>query len=137
MKRGVLATVARSGLSTILLVYSVVAHCGEDTFAKWATAHALPVTTVDSAGNDSDLLPLESAIGAAHVVAFGEPMHGAHESLAFRNRLFRSLVERKGFTAIALESGFTESISARPRIQSVVVDVRIPSPIVYRNWSRQ
>src|SRR6266702_8865443 len=54
---------------------------------------------------------------AAHVVAFGEPMHGAHEPLAFRNRLFRFLVERMGFTAIALESGFTESTSARPFIE--------------------
>jgi erythromycin esterase len=44
-------------------------------------------------------------------------MHGAHEPLAFRNRLFRFLVERKGFTAIALESGFTESISARSFIE--------------------
>jgi len=44
-------------------------------------------------------------------------MHGAHEPLAFRNRLFRFLVERMGFTAIALESGFTESISARSFIE--------------------
>lgn len=118
MKRRFLATAARSGLSSILLVYSAVAHCGEDGFAKWATAHALPVTTVDSAGNDSELLPLESAIGTAHVVAFGEPTHGVHEPLAFRNRLFRVLVERMGFTAIALESGFTESISARSFIEN-------------------
>jgi erythromycin esterase len=89
----------------------------EDAFSKWAAAHALPVTTVDSAGNDSDLLPLKSAIGAAHVVAFGEPMHGAHEPLAFRNRLFRFLVEHMGFTAIALEAGFTESIGARSFIE--------------------
>lgn len=88
-----------------------------DAFSKWAAAHALAVTTVDSAGNDSDLLPLMSAIGAARVVAFGEPMHGAHEPLAFRNRLFRFLVEQMGFTAIALESGFTESISARSFIE--------------------
>jgi erythromycin esterase len=44
-------------------------------------------------------------------------MHGAHEPLAFRNRLFRFLVERMGFTAIALESGFTESISTRSFIE--------------------
>jgi erythromycin esterase len=117
MKRKSLATAARSGLSTILLVYSAIAHCGEDGFAKWATAHAIPVTTVDSAGNDPDLLPLEAAIGTAHVVALGEPMHGAHEPLAFRNRLFRFLVEQMGFTAIALESGFTESIGARSFIE--------------------
>lgn len=89
----------------------------EDGFSKWAAAHSLPLTTVDSAGDDSDLLPLASAIGAARVVALGEPMHGAHEPLALRNRLFRFLVEHRGFTAIALESGFTESISARPFIE--------------------
>jgi erythromycin esterase len=117
MKRRFLATAARSGLSTILLAYSAIAHCGEDAFARWAATHAIPVTTVDSTGNDSDLLPLESVIGAAQVVAWGEPAHGVHEPLAFRNRLFRFLVERLGFTAIALESGFTESISARPFIE--------------------
>jgi erythromycin esterase-like protein len=79
MKRRFLVTAARSGLITILFAYSVIAHCGEDAFAKWAATHALPVTTVESASNDSDLLPLESTIGAAHVVALGEPMHGAHE----------------------------------------------------------
>ncbi len=117
MKRRFLATAARSGLSAILLVYSAIAYCGEDAFAKWAADHALPVTTLDSAGNDSDLLPFKSAIGAAHVVALGEPAHGVHEPLAFRNRLFGFLVERMGFTAIALESGFTESISARSFIE--------------------
>ena len=117
MKRRFLATPARFGLSTTLLAYSAIAHCGEDAFAKWAATHAAPVTTVESASNDSDLLLLESTIGTARVVALGEPMHGAHEPLAFRNRLFRFLVERMGFTAIALESGFTESISARSFIE--------------------
>jgi erythromycin esterase len=117
MKRRFLATAAPSGLSIILLVYSAIAHCGDDGFAKWAAIHSLPVTTVESSSNDSDLLPLQSSIGTARVVALGEPMHGAHEPLAFRNRLFRFLVERMGFTAIALESGFTESISARSFIE--------------------
>src|SRR5581483_11000145 len=117
MKRRFLATAARSGLSAILLAYAAIAHSGEDAFARWATTHAVPVTTVESASNDSDLLPLESAIGTARVVELGEPMHGAHEPLAFRNRLFRFLVERMGFTAIALETVFSESISARSFIE--------------------
>jgi erythromycin esterase len=57
---------------------------------------------------------------AAHrrcrVVALGEPAHGAHELLAFRNKLFRYLVEEHGFTAIAIESGLPESL----RIQEFV-----------------
>jgi len=117
MNRRFLTTAARAALGAIFLVYSVVGHCGEDGFAKWAATHAVPLTTVESASNDSDLLPLESAIGTARVVALGEPMHGAREPLAFRNRLIRFLVERMGFTAIALESGFTESISARAFIE--------------------
>jgi erythromycin esterase len=134
MKRRFLATVARSGLSTILLAYAAIAHCEEDPFSKWAAAHALPITTLDFAGNDSDLLPLESAIGAAHVVAFGEPTHGVHEPLAFRNRLFRFLVERMGFTAIALESGFTESISARSFIEGGEGDAETAARTGLSSW---
>jgi erythromycin esterase len=90
------------------MLSSTIAHCEESSFTKWAAAHALPVATLDSA-DFSDLLPLRSVVGTARVVALGEPTHGAHEPLAFRNRLVRFLVEQMGFTAIALESGFTES----------------------------
>jgi len=109
---------SRIGLTTILLVYSAIAHCGEDAFAKWAAAHALPITTVEPGEDFSDLLPLKPVVGAARVVALGEAMHNTHELLALRNRLFRFLVERMGFTAIALESGFTESLNARSLIES-------------------
>ena len=123
MKRKFLAAAARAGLTTVLLACSAIAHCEEDAFAKWAAAHALPLTTVESVDDDSDLLPLKPAIGAAHLVALGEPRHGAHEPLAFRNRLFRFLVERMGFTAIALESGFTDTINARSFIEGGEGDV--------------
>ena len=64
----------------------------------------------------------ERIIGTARVVALGGLMHGAHEPVAFRpvafrNWLFRFLVERMGFTAIAFGSGFTESIGARSFIE--------------------
>ncbi|WP_293857819.1 erythromycin esterase family protein [Steroidobacter sp.] len=47
-------------------------------------------------------------IGDATVVAVTEATHGAAEPLEFRNRLFQYLVEKKGFTAIAIESGLVE-----------------------------
>jgi len=56
-------------------------------------------------------------VGSARVVALGEAAHGAHEPLALRNRIFRLLVERMGFTAIAIESGITES----QRVQEYVL----------------
>jgi erythromycin esterase len=102
-------TVFRYGLGIALLASSVIAHCGDDAFVKWAAVHAITVRTLDSTSDFSDLLPIKSMIGAAQVVALGEPVHGAHEPMAFRNRLFRFLVEQMGFTAIAIESGFTES----------------------------
>lgn len=51
-------------------------------------------------------------LGGASVVALGESDHGWAEPLEFRNRFFRYLVEEKGFTAVAIESGIVESQSA-------------------------
>jgi erythromycin esterase len=76
---------------------------------KWTVAHAIPISSVETPGDLADLRPLGAVIGSARVVALGEPTHGAHEPLAFRNRLLRYLVEERGFTAIALETGLPES----------------------------
>ena len=80
-----------------------------EKFRHWAKARAIPIQTVGVDRGDTDLRPLRSMIGAARVVALGEPAHGAHEALAFRNRLFQYLVRELGFTAIAVESGLPES----------------------------
>jgi erythromycin esterase len=57
-------------------------------------------------------------------VALGEPTHFAHQPLAFRNRLFRYLVEERGFTAIVLESGLPESRAINEFIQGGAGEVR-------------
>lgn len=48
-------------------------------------------------------------IGDATMVALSEAVHGAAEPLEFRNRVLKYLIEHRGFTAIALESGVVES----------------------------
>lgn len=79
-------------------------------FQQWARQHVHPLSSVeDDTHGDADLRVLNSIIGSAHVVAFGEPIHGAHEPLAMRNRLIRYGVARLGFTAVALETGLTPS----------------------------
>jgi len=88
---------------------SAPAQQASDAFAKWASARAVPLRTVEPEQDLDDLLPLKSLVGSARVVALGEPNHGTHEPLALRNRLIRFVVEQMGFTAIALETGFTES----------------------------
>ena len=40
------------------------------------------------------------------LLGLGEPLHGGEEILILRNRLFERLVEKHGYTAIAIESSF-------------------------------
>jgi len=80
------------------------------SFVRWAKEHATSILGVEAGREDGDLKPLRSAIGKARVVALGENSHGIHELLEFRNRLFEFLVQEMGFTAIAVETGFAESI---------------------------
>jgi len=67
-----------------------------------------PLRTLDPAGPADDLGWLDDAVGAARVVAIGESAHYNRESYQLRHRLLRHLVERHGFGAYALESGFVE-----------------------------
>lgn len=89
----------------------------ESAIDAWARTHAHPIdrltagdhdnVSATDADADADLQPLRQIIGNAHLVSFGEGLHGGAEPLDFRNRLFRFLVEQMGFTAIVLESGIT------------------------------
>ena len=84
------------------------AHSVDRAFTSWAAAN-LHEVSLTSRTNWADLEPLRRMIGDARVVSLGEGLHGSAEPLEFRNRLFQFLVERMDFTAIALESGLTES----------------------------
>ncbi|HEY6403109.1 MAG TPA: erythromycin esterase family protein, partial [Blastocatellia bacterium] len=88
---------------------SPAAQRSDNIFDRWAKSRAAPIKAVELSESVADLRRLKPIIGAARVVALGEPTHGAHEPLAFRNRLFRYLVEVLGFTAIAIESGLPDS----------------------------
>ena len=68
----------------------------------------IPLATLDPQGPLDDLEWLGEAIRGARVVAIGESAHYNRESYLLRHRLLRYLVERHGFGAYALESGFVE-----------------------------
>jgi erythromycin esterase len=51
---------------------------------------------------------LDDVVGSARVVAVGESAHYNGESYELRHRVLRYLVERHGFGAYAMESGFAE-----------------------------
>ncbi|SEB89342.1 erythromycin esterase [Paramicrobacterium humi] len=84
----------------------------DNTLPRWLRAHGHQLATLDpDAEDDRDLEPLLEIVGHARVVALGESMHRSHEFLALRNRLFRFLARRAGFTALVLESGFPEGFA--------------------------
>ncbi len=81
---------------------------GEIAFLTWARQSAVALNTVNPGPPWDDLTALDAMVGDAKVVALSEAVHCGAEPLDFRNRLFEYLVERKGFTAIAIESGIVE-----------------------------
>lgn len=71
----------------------------------------LTLTTLDPAAPLDDLEPLADVIGDARIVGIGETAHHVREYQLVRHRLARFLVERMGFTTLALESGFSEGLA--------------------------
>jgi erythromycin esterase-like protein len=57
----------------------------------------------------ADLDGLLERIGAARVVLLGEATHGSHEFYEMRARISRELIEKKGFSIIAVEADWPDA----------------------------
>ena len=57
----------------------------------------------------ADLEPLLRRIGDARVVLLGEATHGSSEFYRMRERISRELIERKGFTFVAIEGDWPDA----------------------------
>ena len=77
----------------------------EGTLAKAIAASCEKFETITSA----DLEPLLNRIGDARVVLLGEASHGTSEFYRMRERISRELIERKGFTFIAIEGDWPDA----------------------------
>lgn len=95
----------------------------DSAFRAWAQANAIRVHPVDEPYSDTAWAFLRPLIGRARVVAIGENIHGGHEPLALRNHIIRFAVTRLGFTAVAIESGFTEGQLVDRYVQGEALDV--------------
>lgn len=71
-------------------------------------AHRL--RTVEPGGDTRDLRPLDRMIGGADVVGLGEATHSSHEFFALKDRVFRHLVQEKGFRTFALEAPWSTGL---------------------------
>lgn len=67
---------------------------------------AHPLRTTDPRGSLADLRPMGRMVQGARVVGLGEATHSSHEFFALKHRVFRYLVEEKGFRSFSLETGW-------------------------------
>jgi protein-L-isoaspartate(D-aspartate) O-methyltransferase len=67
--------------------------------------HAEPFERI----GDVDVEPLLDRIGDARIVCLGEASHGTAEFYEMRAAITRALIERKGFTIVALEADWPEA----------------------------
>jgi erythromycin esterase len=105
---------------------------GADAFVNWSQKNIARINTVDPGAGASDLRGLKPVIGQARIVALGET-HGTHELLRLRNRLFQYLVEELDFTAIAVETGVTESMLAEDFVMGSAIDSKSAARSVFSN----
>ncbi|MBD0741234.1 erythromycin esterase family protein [Streptomyces sp. CBMA152] len=83
-----------------------------------------PLRSTDPGWDVADLRPLGAMIGDAQVVGLGEATHGSHEFFTMKERVFRYLVEKRGFTTFALEMSWPAGLRLDAYVQSGRGDAR-------------
>ncbi|MCX5230719.1 erythromycin esterase family protein [Streptomyces sp. NPDC006553] len=71
---------------------------------------AHPLRSTEPGGRTGDLRALSAMVGGAKVVGLGEATHGSHEFFTMKERVFRHLVEERGFTTFALEMSWSAGL---------------------------
>ncbi|MFF4668057.1 erythromycin esterase family protein [Streptomyces sp. NPDC001282] len=113
-RRGLLATAAFA-MGAVLVPGAAQAAPADTVGAKRNPVRALeqaahPLRSTEPGRNTTDLRALGAMIGDAKVVGLGEATHGSHEFFAMKERVFRYLVEEKGFTTFALEVSWSAGL---------------------------
>jgi protein-L-isoaspartate(D-aspartate) O-methyltransferase len=90
----------------------------DGTLAEEIASSSEKFTSIDSANLD----PLMTRIGDARVVLLGEATHGTSEFYRMRERISRELIEKKGFSFIAIEGDWPDAA----RIDHYVRHSKVP-----------
>lgn len=127
-RRGLLAT-AVAAMGAALIPVAAQAAPADTAQRKPNVVRALeraahPLASTEPGGNTADLRPLASMIGDAKVVGLGEATHGSHEFFTMKERVFRYLVEKKGFTTFSLEMSWSSGLQIDDYLQTGNGDVR-------------
>ncbi|MEF9882219.1 erythromycin esterase family protein [Streptomyces sp. P9-A4] len=100
---------------------------------------AHPLRATEPGGDTADLRALSAMIGDAEVVGLGEATHGSHEFFTMKERVFRHLVEKKGFTTFALELSWSAGLQIDDYLQTGKGDAREIAAQTLANspWERE
>ncbi|MEV6910377.1 erythromycin esterase family protein [Amycolatopsis sp. NPDC051071] len=129
-RRGVLAAAVVVTGAMLAPMASPAFASTADTSATWRdpvrslerAAH--PLLSTEPGRNNADLRALGAMIGGAKVVGLGEATHGSHEFFTLKERVFRYLVEEKGFRAFALELSWSAGLEIDEYVQTGKGDAR-------------
>ncbi|MFF3485829.1 erythromycin esterase family protein [Streptomyces sp. NPDC002701] len=102
---------------------------------------ARPLDSTDPDSRSRDLGALDRMIGDADVVGLGEATHGSQEFFRMKHRLFRHLVETKGFRTFSLELAWSSGVRINEYVLYGKGDLRTIAREefqgAYRIWNNQ
>ncbi|WP_435603522.1 erythromycin esterase family protein [Streptomyces sp. bgisy130] len=143
-RRGLLGTAAVVAVGAVLVPVAVQAASADTAGGERNPVRALeqaahPLRSTEPRGNTADLRALGSMVGDAKVVGLGEATHGSHEFFAMKERVFRYLVEEKGFTTFALELSWSAGLQIDDYLQTGKGDARTLAKAALANspWDRE
>ncbi|MFI2415892.1 erythromycin esterase family protein [Streptomyces sp. NPDC018947] len=129
-RRGLLATVPAITALAVLASAGCQPAAAPASDSKQSTVvsalekDAKVLRSTEPGGTTTDLRALGTIIGNAKVVGLGEATHGSHEFFAMKERVFRYLVEEKGFSTFALEMSWSAGLTIDEFLQGGEGDAR-------------
>jgi erythromycin esterase len=72
---------------------------------------AIPLETVDAGHGFEDMRPLKEIVGGARIVSLGDAAPGTRELFQMKQRVFEFLVTEMGFSVLAIEANWPESLA--------------------------
>lgn len=119
-----LALVGTLGLGALVAPQAAQAKPGPADPVPAIERAAHPLRSTDPGGSTKDLRPMGRMVGGASVVGLGEATHGSHEFFTMKDRVFRYLVEEKGFRTFAQEVSWTTGLRFDAYVRGGEGDVR-------------
>lgn len=74
---------------------------------QWLAVNAIPLRTVETDNNFSDLQSLKKILKGVQIVGMGEATHGTREFFQFKHRLFAFLAKEMDYTSFVMEADAT------------------------------